>query len=341
MAGLGIKVTDRQTSANGDEMKPRVLTTRRLPEAVERRLAETYDAVIATADDGLSADELAAAMQGFDALCPSILDRIGAEALNTPGRRVKMLANYGAGTEHIDLDACRAAGVKASNTPDVLTEATAEIAVLLMLMLSRRAGEGERQLRAGEWRGWRPTHMMGSALSGKRLGLIGFGRIGQATAKLAQAGWGMSVSYHARRPAAPEVEAAFSARYCPTVEALLAEADVVSLHTTGGPETRHMINAARLAVMKPGAVLINTARGPVVDEAALVAALKAGRIAGAGLDVFEREPAVDPGLLDLENVVLLPHLGSATLEARVAMGMRMLDNLDRFFAGQPLIDAVA
>ena len=183
--------------------------------------------------------------------------------------------------------------------------------------------------------------MMGSDLSGKRLGLIGFGRIGQATAKLAQAGWGMAVSYHSRRPAAPEVEAAFSARYCPTIEALLAEADVVSLHTTGGPETRHLINAERLALMKPTAVLINTARGPVVDEAALVAALKAGRIAGAGLDVFEREPAVDPGLLELQNAVLLPHLGSATMETRVAMGMRMLDNLDQFFAGEIPRDRVA
>ncbi|MEO6341341.1 MAG: D-glycerate dehydrogenase [Caulobacteraceae bacterium] len=322
-------------------MKPRVLTTRRLPEAVERRLADTYDVTLARTDEGLSAADMAAAMRDFDALCPTILDRIGADALATPGRRVRMLANYGVGFEHIDVKACEAAGVMVSNTPDVLTEATAEIAILLMLTLARRGGEGERQLRAGEWQGWRPTHMMGSDLRGKRLGLIGFGRIGQVTARMARAGWGMAISYHARRRATPEVEASFSARYCDTVEALLAEADVVSLHAAGGPDSRHLINAERLALMKPSAMLINTARGPVVDEAALVRALTAGQIAGAGLDVYEREPAVHPGLLGLENVVLFPHLGSATVETRVAMGMRMLDNLDRFFAGLPLLDRVA
>jgi len=322
-------------------MKPKVLVTRRLPAAVEQRVSESYDATLATHDEGLSAAEIAEAMRTYDALCPSILDKIGADALNLDGRRVKVMANYGAGIEHIDLAAAKAAGVVVSNTPDVLTEATAEIAVLLMLMLARRAGEGERQLRAGEWRGWRPTHMMGSELSAKRLGLIGFGRIGQATARLAKAGWNMPISYYSRRRAAPEVEAAYDAKYCESLEALLAEADVVSLHTTGGAETRHMIDAARLSQMKPGAVLINTARGPVVDEAALVEALAAGRIAGAGLDVYEQEPKVHPGLLGMENVVLLPHLGSAMVETRVAMGMRMLDNLDAFFAGTELRDRVA
>jgi lactate dehydrogenase-like 2-hydroxyacid dehydrogenase len=319
----------------------KVLVTRRLPEAVERRVRETYDATLATQDEGLTAAELAQAMKDYDALCPSILDRIGAEALYVEGRRVGMLANFGAGIEHIDLAAARAAGVQVSNTPDVLTEATAEIAVLLMLMLARRAGEGERQLRAGQWHGWRPTHMMGRALSGLKLGLIGFGRIGQATARLARDGWGMQIGYYSRRRAAPEVEAEFGARYHPSLEALLNDSDVVSLHTTGGPETRHLIDAARLAQMKPGAVLINTARGPVVDEAALVAALQAGRIAGAGLDVFEQEPKVHPGLLAMENVVLLPHLGSATVDTRVAMGMRMLDNLDAYFAGREPGDRVA
>jgi lactate dehydrogenase-like 2-hydroxyacid dehydrogenase len=319
----------------------KVLVTRRLPEAVERRVRETYDAVLATQDEGLTAAELAQAMKDYDALCPSILDRIGPEALHVEGRRVGMLANYGAGIEHIDLAAARAAGVQVSNTPDVLTEATAEIAVLLMLMLARRAGEGERQLRAGQWGGWRPTHMMGRAMSGLTLGLIGFGRIGQATARLAKAGWDMDIVYYSRRRAAPEVEAAFGARYHPSLEGLLAEADVVSLHTTGGPESRHLIDAQRLSQMKPSAVLINTARGPVVDEAALVAALQAGRIAGAGLDVFEQEPRVNTGLLAMENVVLLPHLGSATVDSRVAMGMRMLDNLDAYFAGRQPGDRVA
>jgi lactate dehydrogenase-like 2-hydroxyacid dehydrogenase len=183
--------------------------------------------------------------------------------------------------------------------------------------------------------------MMGRALSGLTLGLIGFGRIGQATARLAKAGWDMDIVYYSRRRAAPEVEADFGARYHPSLEGLLGEADVVSLHTTGGPESRHLIDAQRLSQMKPSAVLINTARGPVVDEAALVAALQAGRIAGAGLDVFEQEPRVNPGLLAMENVVLLPHLGSATVDSRVAMGMRMLDNLDAYFAGREPGDRVA
>jgi lactate dehydrogenase-like 2-hydroxyacid dehydrogenase len=218
-----------------------------------------------------------------------------------------------------------------TNTPRSVTEPTADLAIMLMLMVTRRAGEGERELRAGRWGGLRPGHMLGRSLSGKLLGLVGFGRIAKATAERARA-FGLQVAYHSRTRAPAEVEAAFDVRYVASLDELMAEADVVSLHCPGGAETFHLIDARRLALMKDGALLINTARGPVVDEAALAQALATGRI-GAGLDVFEREPEVTPGLMGLDNVVLLPHLGSATVEARTAMGMEMADNLDAFFAG--------
>jgi lactate dehydrogenase-like 2-hydroxyacid dehydrogenase len=222
----------------------------------------------------------------------------------------------------------------------VLTETTADLAILLLLMATRRAGEGERELRTGRWTGWRPTHLMGQSLAGKLLGLVGFGRIAQATARKAHAAFGMKIAYHGRRRAGAEVESMTSARYFASLDALAAESDVISLHCPGGAETFHLIDAARLARMKPTAVLINTARGPVVDEAALAAALTERRIAAAGLDVYEEEPRVHPALLPLENAVLLPHLGSATEETRNAMGMRVADNLAEFFAGRPLKDAV-
>jgi lactate dehydrogenase-like 2-hydroxyacid dehydrogenase len=253
---------------------------------------------------------------------------------------VRLIGNFGVGYNHIDMAAARQAGILVSNTPDVLTETTAELAILLLLMVTRRAGEGERELRAGRWSGWRPTHLMGRSLAGKRLGLVGFGRIAQATARKAHAAFGMQIAYHGRRRATPAIEQETGAEYFASLDALLAVSDVVSLHCPGGAETFHLIDAARLARMQPSAVLINTARGPVVDEAALVAALTAGRIAAAGLDVYEEEPRVHPGLLGLENVVLLPHLGSATEETRTAMGMRVAANLDAFFAGQPLRDPV-
>jgi lactate dehydrogenase-like 2-hydroxyacid dehydrogenase len=222
----------------------------------------------------------------------------------------------------------------------VLTDTTAELAILLLLMATRRAGEGERELRSGRWSGWRPTHMTGTSLAGKRLGLIGFGRIAQATARKAHLAFGMEIAYNGRRRAEAAIEAQTGAQFVASIDELVATSDVISLHCPGGAETFHLIDATRLAQMKPTAVLINTARGPVVDEAALVAALAGKRIAAAGLDVYEAEPRVHPGLLPLENVVLLPHLGSATLETRTAMGMRVASNLDAFFAGQPLRDPV-
>ncbi len=302
-------------------------------------MAATYDLTVNPNDRPMTAAELAQAMPLYDAICPNPSDRIDAATLATPGSRVRILANYGAGVEHIDLAAAKAAGIVVTNTPGAVTEPTADLAMMLMLMASRRASEGERQLRAGQWTGWRPRHMVGQSLSGKLLGLVGFGRIAQATAHRAK-GFGMRIGYSTRRRATPEIEEQIGAVYYPTLNDLAAEADVLSLHTPGGPETRHLINAERLALMKPTAILVNTSRGSVVDEAALAEALTSGRIASAGLDVFEREPVVSPALLALENVVLLPHLGSATIEARTRMGMQAADNLDAFFSGAEPPDRV-
>lgn len=318
-------------------MKPKILISRRWPQAVEARLSARYDVTLNETDTPLTLDQLRAAMTEYDALCPTVSDKVPGEVLSTPGARVRIVANYGAGYEHIDLDAARAAGLVVMNTPDVLTDATAELALLLMLMAARRAGEGERELRAGEWRGWRPTHLLGQSLAGKTLGLVGYGRIARATAERAKALLGMSIAYHSRRRAENEDGAV----YFDTLEGLAEVSDVLSLHTPGGPQTHHMINAELLKRMKPGAILINTARGSVVNEEDLAQALNDGVIGGAGLDVYQGEPAINPALLAAPNAVLLPHLGSATLETRTAMGMRVADNLDRFFDGEPLLDRVA
>lgn len=328
------------TSLNADPMTtPRILLTRRWPEVVEARLRQSYSVTVADDDRPLSATSLACAMSDYDALCPTVTDRLGAEMFASSSR-VRIIANYGAGVDHINLLSARAAGVVVTNTPDVLTEATAELAMLLILAVSRRAGEGARELCDGNWTGWRPTHLIGQGLGGRTLGLVGFGRIAQATAQRARRGFGMSIAYYSRRPAGPVVEDEFNARRCHTLDELVALSDVVSLHCPGGPETRHLINATVLAAMRPGSILVNTARGSVVDETALAAALQAGHLAGAGLDVFENEPRVSADLLACPNTVLLPHLGSATSNTRIAMGMKAADNLDRFFAGSPLLDQV-
>lgn len=320
--------------------RPRLLVTRRLPEAVEARLARDYEATFNPDDRPLGAEALARA-GGYDALMPTITDRITAEVIGARPAKLKIIANFGAGFEHIDLAAAKGAGVVVTNTPGALTEATADIALTLMLMAARRAGEGERELRAGQWAGWRPTHMLGQSLAGKTLGLVGFGRIAQATARRAKDGFGMKIAYHGRRRAEAEVEARFEAQYHESLDELVAASDIVSLHCPGGPATRHMIDAPRLARMKPTGILINTARGSVVDEAALAAALESRRIAAAGLDVYEAEPAVHPALLALENAILLPHLGSATIESRTSMGMQAADNLDAVFAGREPADRIA
>lgn len=314
--------------------KPRILVTRKWPERVEALIAERYDATFSADDVPLTEAALAAAMRDYDALCPTITDKLHAGIIGVEGRRVKIIANYGAGFEHVDLAAAQAAGLIVTNTPDVLTDATADIAVTLMLMASRRAGEGERELRAGQWTGWRPTHLLGTSLRGKTLGLVGFGRIAQAMAERARFGFGMEIVYFSRRPAAPEDEQRLGARYVPSLTQMVEQCDFVSLHIPGGAQTRNIIDAQVLSHMAPHAILINTARGDVLDEGALVDALEAGRIGGAGLDVFAGEPNVSQRLRDAPNAVLLPHLGSATLETREAMGMRALANLDDWREGR-------
>ena len=321
--------------------RPRILVTRRWPEAVERRLCELFDTTLNTDDHRLSADELRAALRDFDAVLPTVSDRLDASVLSVDAARARILANYGVGYSHIDIDAARACGLVVTNTPGVLTDCTADLALTLMLMVARRAGEGEREVRAGQWSGWRPTHLVGTRLSGKTLGIIGMGRIAIAVARRAQHGFGMKVVYFNRSPVAPAQLAGLDATACARIEDVLAQADFVSLHCPGGGANRHLIDAARLAAMPPHAYLINTARGDVVDEAALVDALQHGRIAGAGLDVYENEPQLHPGLLALDNVVLLPHLGSATRETREAMGMRVVDNLVAFFDGKRPPDQVS
>ncbi|HKV52596.1 MAG TPA: D-glycerate dehydrogenase [Gemmatimonadaceae bacterium] len=320
--------------------RPTVVVTRRLPAPVENRLRTLFDARLNTADTPLDDAALAGAMRDADALVPTVTDRITADLLGAPGRRVRIVSNFGVGFNNIDVAAAKMHGVVVTNTPDVLTDDTADLTMTLLLMVARRTGEGERLVRAGQWAGWRPTHMLGSRVTGKTLGLIGFGRIGRAVAARARGGFGMRVLWH--DPFASERDgAALGAERRDTIEAVLAESDFVSLHCPATPDTHHLMNAARLAAMRPGGFLINTSRGDVVDEAALVRALGDKTIKGAALDVYEREPSVSRALLAMDNVVLLPHLGSATDETRVAMGNRAVDNLAAFFGGGSPPDRVA
>jgi lactate dehydrogenase-like 2-hydroxyacid dehydrogenase len=321
--------------------KPNVILTRRWPGRVEEEIERHFNIVRNRADRPLSRAELAEALRGADAVFPTVTDRLDADVLGVRPIRAKFLGNYGVGFNHIDLNAARTAGLVVTNTPDVLTDATADLAMALLLAAGRRLGEGERELRSGVWSGWRPTHLVGTQVSGKTLGLIGLGRIGQAVAKRAHFGFDMRVIAYTPRPPSQTRLAALGVSLRDTVEDVLEEADFVSIHCPATPQNRRMIDEARLARMKPGSLLVNTARGDIVDEAALAAVLRSGRLAGAGLDVYEAEPKIHPGLLDLDNVVLLPHLGSATHEARVAMGRRVLDNALAFFAGQEPRDRIA
>ena len=318
----------------------RVLVTRRWPAEVERALQERFEVVLNETDQPLGAAELARAMGEFDVLCPTVSDKIDAAVIGG-GDRTKLIANYGVGFDHIDLAAAKAKGVAVSNTPGVLTDATADIALTLLLMAARRAGEGERELRAGNWSGWRPTHLVGSALKDKVLGLVGMGRIAIATARRARHGFGMRIAYYARRECDPAVVEELGAEFHSELPSLLGAADFVSLHVPGGAETANLIDAAALAAMKPSGYLINTARGGIVDHEALADALRTGHLAGAGLDVYPHEPQVPEALVRLENVVLLPHLGSANAETRIAMGMKALANVEAFANGELSPDRVA
>jgi lactate dehydrogenase-like 2-hydroxyacid dehydrogenase len=314
--------------------RPRVIVTRKLPDAVEDRLRAFFTVALNPDDSPFSPERLVRAFREADGVITTVTDAVTAEALAADGqRRTAIVANFGVGVNNIDLAAARDAGVVVTNTPGVLTDATADLAIALMLAATRRMSEWEGVLRRGEWTGFRATERLGTGLQGKTLGIVGMGRIGQATAVRAHAAFGMRVIYYNRSPVAG---LPFEAEARPSIEAVMSEADVVSLHIPGGSDNRGMISAERIALMKPTAYLVNTARGDVVDEPALVAALAAGSIAGAGLDVFAEEPKVPAELLRLPNVTLLPHIGSATLETRTAMGMLAVDNLIAHFEGQPL-----
>ena len=321
--------------------KPSVLVTRRWPAAVEQNLAANYNVELNRNDRPLSPGEFRDAIQRYDAVLPTVTDKIGPEALDVPKAQTKIFANYGVGYTHIDVERAKTHGIAITNTPDVLSECTADLAMTLMLMVARRAGDGEREVRAGKWHGWRPTHLVGTKVSGKTLGIIGFGRIGQEMAKRAHFGFGMDILVFNRSQVKPETLAQFNAKQVASIDELLPMCDFVSLHCPGGKENAKMIDSRRLNLMKPDAYLINTARGEVVDEADLAHALMFETIGGAALDVFEREPLINPLLAQCDNLVMLPHLGSATREARSAMGFRVIDNLNDFFEGKAPRDRVA
>lgn len=318
----------------------KILVSRPLPEAVIARLSAAHRVAVRDSREAMSADEMVAALRRFDAVLPTLGDAFSAEvfakAAGGEGIRTRLLANYGVGYNHIDAAAARAHGVAVTNTPGVLTDATADLAMTLVLMTARRAGEGERMVRAGAWEGWLPSQLLGMQVSGKRLGIVGMGRIGQAIARRGHFGFGMEVLFHNRSPR----QVAFPARQVESLEALAAEADILVLAVPGGADTHHLIGAGFFAAMAPHALLVNISRGDVVDEAALIAALQTGAIAGAGLDVYEHEPEVPTALIAMENVTLLPHLGSATLETRTAMGMLAVDNILALFEGKPLVTPV-
>ena len=314
--------------------KPKVLVSRRWPRAVETELSKHYDVTFNETDVPMSVSDFQKALAQYDAILPTVTDGMGAEVFDVESPRTKFIGNFGVGFAHIDVAAAARHGITVTNTPDVLSDCTADITLTLMLNAARRAGEGERELRAGKWTGWRPTHLLGHRMTGKTLGIIGFGRIGQEVAKRAHFGFGMKIIVQNRSKVREDVLIKTNARQMDSIDALLTKADFVSLHCPGGAENRHLINADRIGKMKQSAFLINTARGEVVDEDALIKALKGNDIAGAGLDVFDGEPNFNPGFLDCENAVLLPHLGSATRETREAMGFRVLENLSQFLAGK-------
>lgn len=319
--------------------KPAVLVTRKLPQDIETRLKELFETRLNADDKPMTAKALKAAAATADVLVPTVTDKITAGVIEALPARCRLIANFGVGVDHIDLVAAAAKRVTVTNTPGVLTEDTADLTMALMLCAPRRLGEGERLTRTGTWTGWSPTFMMGHRVSGKRLGIIGMGRIGQAVAKRAR-GFSMSIHYHNRNRVHPDIEAELEATWWEDLDQMLAHMDFISINCPHTSETHHLLSAARLRALQPHAYLINTARGEIIDEPALAACLAEGSFAGAGLDVFEREPRIEKTLLGLENVVLAPHLGSATREGRIAMGERMLINIKAFVDGHTPPDRV-
>jgi glyoxylate reductase len=312
--------------------RPFVIVTRKLPDPIETRMMELFACRLNLDDAPLSKPELIAAVERADVLVPTVTDRIDAEVLDTAGPALKLIASFGTGVDHVDLAAAQRRGIIVTNTPDVLTEDTADMTMALILAVSRRLAEGERLIRSGSWTGWGPVSMLGHRIWGKRLGIVGMGRIGMALARRAK-GFGLAVHYHNRRPVPEEVENQLEATYWESLDQMLAHMDVVSVNCPHTPATYHLLSARRLRLLQPQAILVNTARGEIVDEEELLRLLEIRAIAGAGLDVFEHEPAIDPRLRALDNVVLLPHMGSATIEGRLAMGEKVIINIKTFVDG--------
>ena len=316
-----------------------VVVTRRLPEVVETRLAELFDVRLRETDAPMTRAELSEAIKTCDVLVPTITDQIDNALISQAGGRLKLIANYGAGVDHIDVATARQHGVLVSNTPGVLTEDTADMTMALLLAVTRRMPEGMAQMKNGKWDGWAPNALLGGRISGRRLGILGMGRIGQAVARRAAA-FGMQIHYHNRRRLRPETEQALQATYWESLDQMVARMDVISVNCPHTPSTFHLMNARRLKLMKPEAVIVNTSRGEVIDENALTRMLRAGEIKGAGLDVYEHGVKINPRLRELENVVLLPHMGSATLEGRIDMGEKVIINIKTFDDGHRPPDQV-
>ena len=317
----------------------RVIVTRRLPREIEARMMELFDTRLNEDDRPLDREALAQTVGKADVLVPTVTDAIDSALLERAGPALKLIASFGTGVDHIDLAAARARGIVVTNTPGVLTEDTADMTMALILAVPRRLSEGERLLRGGDWRGWAPTTMLGHRIWGKRLGIVGMGRIGQAVARRAR-GFGLSIHYHNRNRLDEETEAALEATWWQSLDQMLAHMDFVSIHCPSTPATYHLLSARRLSLLRPQAYVINTSRGHAIDEAALVRLLESARIAGAGLDVYENEPLVTPKLLTLDNVVALPHIGSATIEGRLDMGEKVLINIQTFADGHAPPDRV-
>ena len=322
-----------------NQKKPVVFLTRRLPESTETRMRELFDARLREEDTPLAHAELCAAAKTADVLVPTVTDRINSEVIAAAGDQLKLIASFGTGVDHIDLAAAKARGITVTNTPGVLTEDTADVAMALMLAVPRRIAEGDKVARSGDWTGWAPTGMLGHRINGKRLGIVGMGRIGTAVARRAR-GFGLSIHYHNRKPVHPETEAELEATYWESLDQMLGRVDIVSVNCPHTPATNRLLTRELLSMMQPSAYLVNTSRGEVIDEVALADLLASRQIAGAGLDVYENEPDITAPLIGLPNVVLLPHIGSATIAGRLEMGDKVIINIQTFWDGHTPRDRV-
>jgi glyoxylate reductase len=321
------------------QKKVLVVVTRRLPDVIETRMMELFDCRLNLEDKPMSQAQLIEAVKEAEVLVPTVTDRIDAAVLSQAGPQLKLIASFGTGVDHIDLKTARQRGITVTNTPGVLTEDTADMTMALILAVPRRLAEGERLVRSGEWQGWAPTGMLGHRVNGKRLGIIGMGRIGNAVARRAK-GFNMSIHYHNRRRVHPSMEEELEATYWESLDQMLSRMDIISINCPHTPATFHLLSARRLKLLREEAYIVNTSRGEVVDENALARMLESGELAGAGLDVFENEPAINPKLLRLDNVVLLPHMGSATIEGRLAMGEKVIISIKTFVDGHTPPDRV-